>query len=78
MALGRDDVQWVPAVSTGFTDSRFTRPLGTVTYGFTGSHPDDDPMLSNAHGTDESVGIKSLGSATKIMVALACSMCEAE
>ena len=78
IALEREDVQWVPAISTGFTDSRFTRPLGTVTYGFSGSHPDDDPMLSNAHGTDESVGIKSLISGTKIMLALACSMCEAK
>ena len=75
LALGRDDVQWVPAISAGFTDSRFTRPLGTVTYGFSGSHPDDDPMLSNIHGTDESVGIRSLVSGTKIMLALACSIC---
>ena len=64
-ALGIDDIQWVPAISTGFTDSRFTRPLGTVTYGFNGSHPDDDPMLSRAHGTDESIGISSLISGTK-------------
>ena len=70
-ALNRDDIQWVPAISTGFTDSRFTRPLGTITYGFSGSHPDDDPMLSRAHGTDESVGISSLISGTKIMLALA-------
>ena len=70
-ALGIDDIQWVPAISTGFTDSRFTRPLGTVTYGFNGSHPDDDPMLSRAHGTDESIGISSLISGTKIMLALA-------
>ena len=70
-ALGRADIQWVPAISTGFTDSRFTRPLGTVTYGFSGSHPDDDPMLSHVHGTDESVGIPSLISGTKIMMALA-------
>ena len=77
LALGRDDVRWVPAISTGFTDSRFTRPLGTVTYGFSGSHPDDDPMLSRAHGTDESVGIRSLVSGTKIMLALACSICGA-
>jgi len=70
-ALGRNDIQWVPAISTGFTDSRFTRPLGTVTYGFSGSHPDDDPMLSHVHGTDESVGIASLLSGTKIMMALA-------
>ena len=70
-ALGIDDIQWVPAISTGFTDSRFLRPLGTVTYGFNGSHPDDDPMLSRAHGTDESIGISSLISGTKIMLALA-------
>ena len=73
-ALERDDIQWVPAISNGFTDSRFTRPLGTVTYGFTGSHPDDDPMLNFTHGTNESVGIKSLVSGTKIMLGLACDM----
>ena len=73
-ALQRDDIQWVPAISNGFTDSRFTRPLGTVTYGFSGSHPDDDPMLNFTHGTNESVGIKSLVSGTKIMLGLACDM----
>ena len=71
LALGREDVQFVPAISTGFTDSRFTRPLGVITYGFSGSHPDDDPMLTRANGTDESVGIKSLISGTKVMLALA-------
>ena len=69
-----DNIQWVPAISNGFTDSRFTRPLGTVTYGFSGSHPDDDPMLNYSHGTNESVGIKSLVSGTKIMLGLACDM----
>ena len=73
-ALGRDDIQWVPAISNGFTDSRFTRPLGVVTYGFTGSHPDDDPMLTFTHGTNESMGINSLVSGTKIMLGLACDM----
>ena len=77
LALERD-IQWVPAISPGFTDSRFTRPLNTVTYGFAGSHPDDDPLLSRIHGTDESEGIKSLVSGTKIMLALACSMCGAD
>ena len=72
--LKRDNIQWVPAISNGFTDSRFTRPLGIVTYGFSGSHPDDDPMLNRTHGTDESVGIKSLISGAKIMLALACDM----
>ena len=70
-ALERDDVQFVPAISNGFTDSRFTRPLGVVTYGFSGSHPDDDPMISRAHGTDESIGIKSIISGAKIMLHLA-------
>ena len=78
LALEREDIQWVPAISTGFTDSRFTRPLNVITYGFSGSHPDDDPMLSRAHGTDESVGIASLISGAKIMLALACSICRAE
>ena len=73
-ALQRDNIQWVPAISNGFTDSRFTRPLGTVTYGFSGSHPDDDPMLNYTHGTNESVGIKSLVSGTKILLGLACDM----
>ena len=77
-ALERDDIQWVPAISNGFTDSRFTRPLGTVTYGFTGSHPDDDPMLNFTHGTNESVGIKSLISGTKIMLGVACDMLAAK
>ena len=70
-ALGRHDLQWVPALTTGFTDSRFTRELGTTTYGMVGSHPDDDPRLANIHGTDEAVGIASLISGSRVMLALA-------
>lgn len=70
-ALGLNNVQLVPSISTGFTDSRFTRPLGVITYGFSGSHPDDDPALSYAHGTNESIGIKSLMNSTKVMLSLA-------
>ncbi|MCH8115016.1 MAG: M20/M25/M40 family metallo-hydrolase [Chloroflexi bacterium] len=76
-AVGRDDIQWVPAISNGFTDSRFTRNLGIITYGFTGAHPDDDPMLTRAHGTDESVGIASLISGTRCMLAIAYDLCGA-
>lgn len=78
LAVHRDDIQWVPAVSNGFTDSRFTRDLGIITYGFAGAHPDDDPMLSRAHGTDESVGIESLISGTKCMLALVWDICGAK
>ena len=77
MAISRDDITWVPGISNGFTDSRFTRPLGIITYGFAGHHPDDDPMLSRAHGTDESVGISSLVSSTKSMIAIAWQLCNA-
>ena len=71
LTLGRRDVRWVPGISTGFTDSRFTRPLGVQTYGFHGFHPDDDPALINYHGTNESEGMKSIVSGTKIVLALA-------
>ena len=73
-AFERDDIQWVSSLSTGFTDSRFTRNLRTTTYGMVGSHPDDDPMLAYMHGTNESVGIQSLISGTRIMLALAYDM----
>ncbi len=78
LGVGRTDLRWVPAISTGFTDSRFTRGLGVPTYGFNATHPDDDPILNRAHGTDESVGIASLICATKAMVALAYEVCEAK
>ena len=71
LALGREDLQWAPGVCAGFTDSRFTRPLGVETYGFHGQHPDDDPLLNRYHGTDESEGIRSLVTGTKVMLALA-------
>ena len=70
-ALKRDDVNVIPYISTGFTDSRFTRELGVTTYGYSGSDPSDDPMLGNAHGTNESIGINSLISGTKIMLQVA-------
>ena len=78
MSLDRHDLNWIPSISTGFTDSRFLRPLGTVTYGFSGSHPEDDPMLDHVHGTNESIGVKSLVSGTKIMLALAYDMLAAK
>lgn len=45
----------LPSVSTGFTDSHFTRDLGIVSYGF-------NPLITNSgehtgvHGNDEQVG----------------------
>ena len=70
-ALNLNNIQWAPGISTGFTDSRFTRQLGVDTYGLHLFHPEDNPTLLNIHGTDESEGIKSIISGAKIFVALA-------
>lgn len=70
-AVGIDDLEFIPGLSVGFTDSRFVRPLGNVTYGFIPSSPNDDPSRSGAHNINESVGIDSLITATKFHVALA-------
>ncbi|MFS8532388.1 M20 family metallopeptidase [Sphaerobacter thermophilus] len=70
-AIGVDDIAFVPGISVGFTDSRFVRPLGNVTYGFVPSAPTDDPSRSGAHNINESIGIDSVIAATKFHVALA-------
>lgn len=68
--IGRDDLLWGPGLTTGFTDSRFLRPLGTVVYNFAPGNPAKGLPLSMAHGTDESVDIEGLVIGTKAMVAL--------
>ncbi len=70
-ATGMSDLRFVPGITVGFTDSRFVRPLGNVTYGFIPSHPNDDPAKSGAHNINESAGIESLITATRFHVALA-------
>jgi len=48
----------LPAVSTGFTDSHFTRDLGIESFGFDPKIiPDSE--LSGVHGNDERVGVES-------------------
>jgi len=71
IALGREDLIWVPCLTTGFTDSRWVRPLGTIVYNFSPAHPDADPDKAGAHCVDESVDIASLVTRTKMLVALA-------
>jgi acetylornithine deacetylase/succinyl-diaminopimelate desuccinylase-like protein len=78
-ALGRDDIIWLPGLTTGFTDSRLVRPLGIVAYGFGMGHPDVDPNIpSGAHGVDESVDIRSLILKTKFLIALAIDVLRAQ
>jgi len=67
----KKNLQWIPTISTGFTDSRFTRNLGVPTYGYDGAHPDDDPLIINVHGTDESEAVSSIITGAKIMLGTA-------
>jgi acetylornithine deacetylase/succinyl-diaminopimelate desuccinylase-like protein len=77
--LGRDDLIWLPGLTTGFTDSRLVRPLGVAAYGFSIGHPDVDPDFpSGVHGVDESSDIRSLILRTKFLIALACDVLGAQ
>ncbi len=58
-ALGRD-VDVVPTLSGGFTDSRFVRELGVPAFGFAPGHPESDPSKHRAHGPNESVALRDL------------------
>lgn len=70
-AIGRDDIEFVPGLTVGFTDSSYVRPLGNVAYGFMPSHPDVDTSKNGAHNINESMDLKSIHSITRYLVALA-------
>ncbi|CAN5712498.1 M20/M25/M40 family metallo-hydrolase [soil metagenome] len=69
--IGRDDIEFVPGITVGFTDSSFVRPLGNVAYGFTPGHPDSDASKSGAHNINESADIDSIVTICRFMLALA-------
>ena len=69
--IGRDDIEFVPGLTAGFTDSSFVRPLGNIAYGFTPGHPDNDPSKSGAHNINESADIESIVTTCRFMIALA-------
>jgi acetylornithine deacetylase/succinyl-diaminopimelate desuccinylase-like protein len=71
LALGRDDLKWLPGVTTGFTDSRAIRPLGTQVFGFSPLLPESETMRPGVHGVDEAFEIDNLIFRTKLNVALA-------
>jgi acetylornithine deacetylase/succinyl-diaminopimelate desuccinylase-like protein len=59
----------MPSVSTGFTDSHFTRDLGIVSYGF-------DPIITNAgdhtgvHGNDERIPVDAFRRGVSDMISI--------
>ena len=57
----------IPGVGTGFTDSRFFRPLGIACYGFTPVLiPPEE--LSGVHGNDERISIKNVRRGVPMML----------
>jgi len=72
VALGRSDVELVPALCGGFTDSRFLRPLGTQVYDFMPLHPRAESRDTGVHGTNERIEVEGLVARTKFLLAAAC------
>jgi acetylornithine deacetylase/succinyl-diaminopimelate desuccinylase-like protein len=72
LAADRNDLRWLPSLTTGFTDSRLVRPLGIVTYGFSPGHPAADLNYpAGVHGANESSEVATLLFRTKLLLALA-------
>jgi acetylornithine deacetylase/succinyl-diaminopimelate desuccinylase-like protein len=69
-ALGSDAFRLVPALTIGFTDSRFVRPLGTEVFGFSPHHPTAEPTRTGVHGNNEFLEVASLLLRTKFALAL--------
>jgi acetylornithine deacetylase/succinyl-diaminopimelate desuccinylase-like protein len=71
LALGGQKVEVIPGLTVGFTDSRFTRPLGIQTYGFSPHAPTAEPIRSGVHGNNEFIEVDTLLLRTKTILALA-------
>ena len=72
LALRRPDVELVPALCGGFTDSRFLRPHGTQVYDFMPLHPEAEERDTGVHGTNERIEVAGLVARTRFLVAAAC------
>ena len=68
--LGQEIIM-IPNITTGFTDSRCVRPLGTEVYGFAPLTPDSDTARTGIHGINEAMEISNLVFRTKMQVACA-------
>lgn len=66
----------LPTWCTGFTDSRFVRPLGTPTYGFQLIAPEADPDRLGIHCINESIDERMLMPCALSLAHLALDFCE--
>jgi acetylornithine deacetylase/succinyl-diaminopimelate desuccinylase-like protein len=71
VALGGQEIAFIPALTVGFTDSRWVRPLGAEVYGYAPLAPGADTVRSGVHGVDEAMEIENLVLRTRMQVALA-------
>lgn len=74
MALGQE-VEVLPGMTTGFTDSRFIRAIGVPAYGFFPSHPRWAGESRNIHGPDEWIPLEDLKLMTRFLIALIYHLC---
>jgi len=72
LALRIPDVELVPAICGGFTDSRFLRPQGVQVYDFMPLHPEAESRDTGVHGTNERIEVAGLVARTRFLMAAAC------
>ena len=72
LALGREDVDLVPTLCSGFTDSRLLRPLGVAVYDFMPLHPQAESRDTGVHGTNERIEVEGLVARARFLMAAAC------
>ncbi len=77
-ALGTKEVELLPTWCTGFTDSRFVRPVGTPVYGFQLVEPKADPDRLGIHCVDESIEVGMLLPCALSLAHLALEFCESD
>ncbi len=70
-ATGREEVRLIPALTAGFTDSQWVRPLGVAAYGFAPIHPESETFRPGVHGVDENFAVRDLVVRTKAYLAAA-------
>lgn len=69
-AAARSDIAWLPGLTSGFTDSRFVRRLGTTVYGFAPQSLDPGDCPEGVHGRDERISIAAVAMMLRTLVAL--------
>jgi acetylornithine deacetylase/succinyl-diaminopimelate desuccinylase-like protein len=78
LANNREDIYFAPIIMNGAGDTRYLRPLGALAYDFWPLHPQGDMESYRTHCVDECVEIETLVTSTKLLIALACLVLDAQ